>query len=74
MGDGMIIELRLGAFCAPLSEQLPPGLVADEPLTHLQRDADAITRLKVRGLLTDAEVAAAQRRLIEKIKTAAKTR
>lgn len=54
-------EIRMGALAPKLSEQIP-GLPE-----HFDRDADAITRLKIRGLLTDAEGDKARKRLIKAI-------
>lgn len=66
----MSIDIAFGALCPPLSEQLPAGVIPVETLDHLQRDADAITRLAVRGLLTAVQVHAARSKLVEKIAAA----
>lgn len=52
-------EIRMGA--------MSPSLVTQgvhDPAGHLQADAEAITRLLVRGLLTKREADTARRRLI----------
>lgn len=59
------ISIELGALAPPLAEQL--GLESTERLDHLQKDADALTRLRVRGLLTERESTAASKRLVKRI-------
>jgi FAD synthase len=58
------IGLRFGAVAPPLHQQLGIAPVAVDPF---QADADAITRLVVRGLLSDAEAERARLRLGRKI-------
>lgn len=60
----MKISVQFGAFAPPLREQVG---VRGIQATRLQRDADAITRLAVRGLLSDAETGRARRRLMKRI-------
>jgi hypothetical protein len=56
------ISFEFGALADPLDEQLErQGIVMD--CSVLQRDADSISRLYVRGLLTEAETDRAQKRL-----------
>ena len=63
------LKLDLGALADPLDEQLErQGLVMD--CTVLQRDADAVARLYVRGLLTDGETVKARARLFKSIQQA----
>jgi len=59
-------SVAFGALVPSLSNQLrlPARLVR-----HAQRDADAITRLAVRGLLTEREAHAARRRLTTRLST-----
>ena len=54
-------EIHMGALSPKLSDQIP-GLP-----DHFDRDADAITRLKVRGLMTDSEGDKARKRLVKAI-------
>lgn len=70
----MSVDISFGALCPPLADQLPAGTIPAETLDHLQRDADAITRLAVRGLLTDAQIHAARSKLVKKIASAASGR
>lgn len=51
------LELRLGAFAPDIHTQLKEqGLEADpNAVEHWQLDADSINRLRIRGMLTDAE-------------------
>lgn len=65
--------LVFGAFAPRLTEQLA-GAVSESDVFELQKDADAITRLSVRGLLGDGAVDSARRRLIEKIVAAKKAK
>jgi len=55
------MDIVLGAMCPKLSEQIP---YLSE---HYDRDADAITRLVIRGLLTDGEATKAHKRLLKHI-------
>lgn len=55
-----------GAMSKPLAEQIKDqGLtvVSTFKLRHLQRDADAITRLQVRGILSQTATHAARKKL-----------
>lgn len=56
------MRIAMGPLAPPLHEQL--GIDADAAGPH-QRDADAISRLAVRGLLTDAETHKARKRLLK---------
>ena len=60
----MTISIAFGALCRPLYVQLgvPAALVKDD-----QADADAIARLAVRGLLSEAEKDRAHRRLAARL-------
>ena len=65
-------SVALGPLCPPIDEQLrEQGLGLDmDPLQrgHLQRDADEVTRLRVRRILTMAESDKACRRILQIIK------
>ncbi len=48
--------LRFGALSPSLAEQLADVISTDEQrekIAHLDRDADAVTRLKLRGLIAE---------------------
>jgi hypothetical protein len=60
----MTIHVVLGATAPLLAKQL--GLSVRE-VKHWQLDADAITRLAVRGMLSEAERHRARRRLVKQI-------
>lgn len=66
-------EIYFGATCAPLREQLAGYELGSLCLPHAQADADAITRLYVRGYITQAVKDAAQKRLVGEMKRAMKT-
>ena len=53
-------EVVIGSLAPPMHEQLD---VPKEAAHHVQTDADAIVRLSVRGLLSDAERHRACRRM-----------
>ena len=72
----MDIEITLGALAPSIIEQLkefnlpeelnlPDGKIAQ--LQSFDLDASAITRLHVRGIITDAECNNARKRLMKKI-------
>ena len=70
------IQIKFGAIHPPIEEQLKEqGFKLDmEPLQRhlLQRDADEVTRLRVRCVLTEAEVSKARKRIFQIIKKQAK--
>ena len=64
----MKLELRFGAMTESVSEQVQRQY--NEPtvdLPEFDKDADAITRVYVRGIITDAEAGKARQRLMKKI-------
>lgn len=66
----MQLEIQMGAMTPLLSNQLrlQMAVIEDRDLVaHLQRDADAITRLLVRGLITAKSADTARKRLVRKI-------
>jgi len=69
-------SVSFGDLCPPIGEQLrDQGLKLDmDPLHchHLQRDADEVTRLRVRCILTEAESDKARKRILQIIKKQAK--
>ena len=60
--DGTV---KLGALCPDLKEQ---GW--DDENGHLQKDADAISRLRIRGILSEPEARRARDRLVKRLKPA----
>ena len=65
LSAGSTLRLEIGPLCDAPSKQLAGKLSADD-LKHLDKDADALSRLYVRGLLTGTEWSKVGRRLIEK--------
>ena len=63
------VELRMGALSPSIAEQLQSqGLGADEgTLAHWQKDADAIVRLAVRGLISPGESSRARKKLVKNV-------
>ena len=65
------MQIELGALAPSLIEQLA-GHVDAEKLAILDADADALTRLYVRGYLTPSVTDKARKRLVKEISMAAK--
>ena len=65
------MQIELGALAPSLIEQLA-GHVDAEKLAILDADADAITRLYVRGYITPSATDRARKRLSKKIEMAAR--
>lgn len=65
----MMLSLHFGAFVQPLKQQLRDAKVKAPAgsVSAWQQDADAITRLVIRGLLTDSAAQAARRKLLRTI-------
>jgi len=63
------IGIHFGALCPSIAEQLiEQGVVTiPDDINHFQEDADAVTRLVIRGLITDSQASAARRKLLKKI-------
>jgi len=59
--------LHFGALAPKLKEQLKEFMVLPDDLEHAQLDADAITRLSIRGLITGSETLKARRKLGQKL-------
>jgi hypothetical protein len=70
------IRISFGAFSLSIDEQLrDQGFKLDmDPLerAYLQRDADEVTRLRVRCVLTEADSDKARKRIFQFIKKQAK--
>lgn len=62
--------IRLGVITPPLKTQLQ-GILPAVELDMYDKDADAISRLAVRGLITAAAATRARQRLIRSIEKAA---
>lgn len=65
----MNVSIRHGALAPKISEQLSKQGFKErvrfekQKLAHIQNDCDAVNRLKIRGILSDAEVNRARRRI-----------
>lgn len=57
------MQVRIGPMAPQLTEQ---GF--DDEKGHLQKDIDAICRLSVRGIITQAERDRAEKRLVKRLK------
>jgi hypothetical protein len=70
------IGFRFGALSDPLKVQLDEQKAHVPPLDVLQfqQDANAITRLSLRGLITDGQTRAARQKLTNRIAKAAKAK
>lgn len=64
MSETRRIQIDFGAFAPPLHKQFRCSAA---PIRHFQQDADALVRLSIRGILPDAQVRAARKRLLRKI-------
>lgn len=60
-------QIQMGAFAPSLSEQGFADLIDANTLDHLQKDADAISRLSVRGIIPDSVAGKARERLVRTI-------
>jgi hypothetical protein len=72
MKRGKTIGLVFGALAEPILDQLREqgvraSILSSVDALNFQKDADAITRLAVRGILPEAEKRAAHRRLLRRI-------
>ncbi len=68
----MQITLDFGAMAESLKKQLARFYVQEKELSHYQRDADAISRLMMRGLISESQAHAARKRLMKKVLSAIK--
>ena len=69
-GRGEVMQIRLGALAPKLSKQLDAVGITnydEEYLEVFQRDADSISRLSIRGFITDTIAEKARKRLIKKL-------
>ena len=65
----MHLQIDFGAMAPKISEQITvAGLTADKDgIAHCQKDADALTRLAVRGLLSDSAIRNGRKKLMRHI-------
>jgi len=66
----MNIKIKIGALAPPITEQLKELNLSDDKIARIlpfDFDANAITRLHIRGIITDAEYNNASKRLVKKI-------
>lgn len=68
------IGIRFGAMAPSIKEQIKEQGFKIDPTdcAHLQKDAEAITRLRIRGLLTDSACKSAHDKLFKKITSSLK--
>ena len=64
MASGTKWQIQFGALARPIEEQLADQKLCLPHVERFQRVADAISLLCVQGLLTDAEITRARKRLI----------
>lgn len=60
------MKIALGALSPSLTEQLD-GMIDEKEIAVLDLDADAITRLYIRGYISSSQATTARKRLIKKI-------
>ena len=61
------MEIELGALARPISEQIKNAGFELSGADAFDRDADAITRLYIRGVLTEGEAHKARTRLMKEL-------
>ena len=66
------ISVVMGGFASSLVEQLKETGIKKSICAALEKDSQAITRLSIRGLLTDSEKHKARLRLMKEIEFEAK--
>jgi len=62
------MNISLGAFAKPISVQIG---IQNQKTEVLDLDADAITRLRIRGYLTDSVLVSVHKKLIKNIEKVA---
>ena len=68
-------QLAFGAFAPKLREQIIAGgfglkapiMKSSLALTHLQLDADAVARLRIRGRITESAANSAEKKIVKEI-------
>ena len=62
------LKIAMGAMSDSLTDQFKSqGFEPPKDIDHFQKDADAITRLKIRGLLTDSQSDSARKKLMKEL-------
>ncbi len=64
------MQIELGALAKPLTEQLAGSGIDHKKLQVFDLDANAISRLYVRGLITESQATAARKKLLRTIQGA----
>lgn len=60
------MKIALGALAPSLTEQLA-GMIDEKELSVLDADANAITRLYIRGYMSSSQVEVSRKRLVKNI-------
>lgn len=68
-------QIAFGAFAPTLREQIiaggydlkPPIVKSSVDLTHLQLDAEAVARLRIRSRITESAAVAAERKIVKEL-------
>ena len=63
------LQLRFGALCPAIKDQLKEQdfLFGKDEVKYFQEDADAITRLRVRGYLPDSQLDKIRQKLVNRV-------
>ena len=61
------IEIRFGALSLPLAKQLHGRNLSNDVVECIQRDADAVTRLLIRGFIPESLARKARQRIMKDI-------
>lgn len=73
--DRSRFQLQFGAFAPKLRQQIiaagfelkAPIVKSSLYLTHLQLDADAVARLRIRARITEAQAMAAEKKIVKEV-------
>lgn len=68
-------QIQFGAFAPTLREQIisggfelrAPVVKSSADLTHLQLDAEAVARLRIRGRITESSATSAEKKIVKEI-------
>ena len=64
------LNISFGAMAPPLIEQLSEfGIKQSEELEHIQKDIDAINRVRIRGIIPRSKAIKGEQKLFKKITT-----
>jgi len=74
--DSEKLSITFGSMCEPIAKQLAQQgrTIPADKLDHIQMDADAIARLVVRGIITEASARRARQKVFLRIKKEATIR